>query len=99
VSGITLYEPTVALALVARAGTPLAEMGASGSKGQRLAFERQICARLLRHPVAHAIGGIVATHASGRARDSGRCLPAISAWCSGSSMVREFVRRWRGDEN
>ena len=60
-TGITLYEPA-ALTLVARAGTPLAEIEATlATEGQRLAFEP---------PAADGstIGGVVAANASGPRR-------------------------------
>ena len=60
-TGVTLYEPA-ALTLVARAGTPLAEIEALlASEGQRLPFE----------PPARAgstIGGVTAANASGPRR-------------------------------
>lgn len=60
-TGITLYEPA-ALTLVARAGTPLAEIEAVlSAEGQRLAFEP---------PPApgSTIGGVIAANASGPRR-------------------------------
>lgn len=60
-TGITLYEPA-ALTLVARAGTPLAEIEAAlSAEGQRVAFEP---------PPApgSTIGGVVAANASGPRR-------------------------------
>lgn len=60
-AGITLYEPA-ALTLIARAGTPLAEVEAAlAAEGQMLAFE----------PAAHpgsTIGGVIAANASGPRR-------------------------------
>lgn len=60
-TGITLYEPA-ALTLVARAGTPLAEIDAAlAAEGQRLAFEPP-------GAPGSTIGGVVAANASGPRR-------------------------------
>lgn len=60
-TGVTLYEPA-ALTLVARAGTPLAEIEALlASERQRLAFEPPPAA-------GSTIGGVIAANASGPRR-------------------------------
>ena len=67
-SGVVLYEPG-ALTLVARAGTPLAEVEAVlATEGQRLAFEPPDWRRLLGTSGAPTLGGMVATNASGPRR-------------------------------
>ena len=66
--GITLYEPG-ALTMVARAGTPVAEIGtALAGEGQRLAFEPMDHRRLLGTSGEPTIGGVVAANASGPRR-------------------------------
>ncbi len=66
--GITLYEPG-ALTLVARAGTPLAEVEAVlAAEGQRLAFEPMDHRGLLGTSGEPTIGGAVAVNASGPRR-------------------------------
>jgi glycolate dehydrogenase FAD-binding subunit len=73
-SGVTLYEPG-ALTLVARAGTPLAEVEALlESEGQQLAFEPMDHRGLLGTQGAPTIGGVVAANISGPRRiQSGAC--------------------------
>ena len=67
-SGITLYEPG-ALTLVARAGTPLAEIEtALEREGQRLAFEPMDHRVLLGGTGAPTVGGVVAANVSGPRR-------------------------------
>ncbi len=67
-TGITLYEPG-ALTLVARAGTPLAEVEAAlAGERQRLAFEPADLRALLATGGIPTIGGVVATNASGPRR-------------------------------
>lgn len=67
-SGITLYEPG-ALTLVARAGTPLAEIEAAlAEEGQRLPFEPMDHRGLLGTAGAPTIGGVVAANVSGPRR-------------------------------
>ncbi|MCX7644901.1 MAG: FAD-binding protein [Rhodobacteraceae bacterium] len=67
-AGITLYEPG-ALTLVARAGTPLAEVEAAlAAEGQRLPFEPIDHRGLLGTSGAPTIGGVVAANASGPRR-------------------------------
>jgi glycolate oxidase FAD binding subunit len=67
-SGITLHEPG-ALTLVARAGTPLAEIEAAlAAEGQRLPFEPIDHRGLLGTAGEPTIGGVVATNASGPRR-------------------------------
>jgi glycolate oxidase FAD binding subunit len=73
-SGITLYEPG-SLTLVARAGTPLAEIEtALATEGQRLAFEPMDHRGLMGTEGAPTIGGVVAANVSGPRRVSvGAC--------------------------
>lgn len=73
-SGVVLYEPG-ALTLVARAGTPVAEVEALlASEGQRLAFEPPDLRGLLGRQGVSTIGGVVAANASGPRRvQAGAC--------------------------
>ncbi|WP_102107253.1 FAD-binding protein [Oceaniglobus roseus] len=67
-SGITLYEPG-ALTLVAKAGTPLAEVEAAlAEENQRLAFEPMDHRGLLGTSGEPTIGGVVAANVSGPRR-------------------------------
>ncbi len=67
-SGITLYEPG-ALTLVARAGTPLAEVEAAlAAEGQALAFEPMDHRGLLGTQGVPTLGGVVAGNVSGPRR-------------------------------
>ena len=67
-SGITLYEPG-ALTLVAKAGTPVADIEAAlAADNQRLAFEPMDHRGLLGTTGAPTIGGVVAANASGPRR-------------------------------
>lgn len=68
ISGVELYEPG-ALTLVARAGTPLAEIEALlAGEGQRLAFEPMDHRPLLGTSGEPTIGGVVAANVSGPRR-------------------------------
>lgn len=73
-SGISLYEPG-ALTLVARAGTPVAEIEATlASEGQRLAFEPMDHRVLLGTSGEPTIGGVTAANVSGPRRiQAGAC--------------------------
>ena len=77
-SGIVLHEPG-ALTLVAKAGTPVAEIEAAlAAEGQRLAFEVPDWRGLLGTEGASTIGGVVATNASGPRRvQAGACRDAL----------------------
>ncbi|THD85142.1 FAD-binding protein [Aliigemmobacter aestuarii] len=68
IAGITLYEPG-ALTLVARAGTPLAEIEtALAAEGQRLPFEVPDFRAMLGRQGESTIGGVMAANASGPRR-------------------------------
>ncbi len=77
-SGITLYEPG-ALTLVARAGTPLADVQAAlAAEGQHLPFEVPDWRGVLGTQGAPTIGGAVAANASGPRRvQAGACRDAL----------------------
>lgn len=72
--GIELYEPG-ALTLVAKAGTPVAEIEATlAAEGQRLAFEPMYHRGLLGTGGEPTIGGVVAANVSGPRRvQAGAC--------------------------
>ncbi len=78
ISGIALYEPG-ALTLVARAGTPLAEVEtALAAEGQRLPFEPMDHRPLLGTAGAPTIGGVVAANVSGPRRiQAGACRDSL----------------------
>ncbi len=73
-SGVTLYEPG-ALTLVAKAGTPVAEIEALlATEGQRLAFEPTDQRGLMGTTGEPTIGGVVAANVSGPRRiQAGAC--------------------------
>ncbi|WP_043917300.1 FAD-binding protein [Jannaschia aquimarina] len=77
-TGITLYEPG-ALTLVARAGTPVAEVEAAlAGEGQRLPFEPMDHRPLLGTDGEPTIGGAVAMNVSGPRRvQVGACRDAL----------------------
>ncbi len=77
-AGITLYEPG-ALTLVARAGTPMAEVEAAlASEGQRLPFEPMDHRSLLGTTGMPTIGGAVAMNVSGPRRvQAGACRDSL----------------------
>ncbi len=77
-TGVTLYEPG-ALTLVARAGTPLAEIEALlASEGQRLPFEVPDMRGLLGRTGNSTLGGVVASNASGPRRvQVGACRDSL----------------------
>lgn len=77
-SGISLYEPG-ALTLVAKAGTPVAEVEAAlAAEGQMLPFEPMDHRALLGSDGAPTIGGVVACGVSGPRRiAAGACRDAI----------------------
>ena len=76
--GIELYDPG-ALTLVAKAGTPLADIEAAlAAEGQMLAFEPTDMRALLGRNGASTIGGVVAANASGPRRlQAGACRDAL----------------------
>ncbi|SDZ60517.1 glycolate oxidase FAD binding subunit [Jannaschia faecimaris] len=77
-TGITLYEPG-ALTLVARAGTPIAEVKAAlAAEGQRLPFEPMDHRSLLGTTGEPTIGGAVAMNVSGPRRvQAGACRDSL----------------------
>ncbi|QYK43607.1 MAG: FAD-binding protein [Paracoccaceae bacterium] len=68
ITGLVLYEPG-ALTLVARAGTPVADLEMIlGGEGQRLAFEVPDMRALLGTAGQSTVGGVIAANASGPRR-------------------------------
>ena len=67
-SGITLYEPG-ALTLVAKSGTPVAEIDAAlAAENQMLSFEPFDLAGVTRTDGVSTVGGVIASNASGSRR-------------------------------
>ena len=67
-SGVTLHDPG-ALTLVARAGTPIADLQALlAAHGQHLAFEPPDLRALLHRQGSSTLGGVIASNASGPRR-------------------------------
>lgn len=77
-TGVTLYEPG-ALTLIARAGTPLAEVEATlAAEGQRLVFEPGDWRGLMGSTGEPTIGGAVAVNLSGPRRiQAGACRDSL----------------------
>jgi glycolate oxidase FAD binding subunit len=77
-TGVELYEPG-ALTLVARAGTPLAQVEATlAAEGQRLPFEVPDFRALLGRAGDSTLGGVVAANASGPRRvQAGACRDSL----------------------
>ena len=96
-SGISLYEPG-AMTVVAKAGTPVAEIEAAlAGENQRLAFEPMDHRALLGTKGTPTIGGVMAANVSswGGARFSvGRSVCRRARCCRQERRARDEKRDW-----